>query len=309
MLGAPILDTGLVVVSRRILERRSVFSPDRNHLYHRLLAYGFNHRTVVIVIYAITAIFASIGVLMLPAEGESRGGLLVGGLLLMLSMFVCLHRGRLWKILKALKYNWNIAHEASRERRSFENAQVKMRESESLRAWWDTVCEMCKEMHFHSIGLWNHYDGKYINTCIWKAPGEKSTGKTVKLILPVHGNGAAEREIRAKIWAGGHLEPSGRQAMLLARLMDDFPPPEQEKQVQPPDQPADTKHRFTIKEEASSCLTGMAMQTQVDTESLHCPRRRPGKRWRVQEVLIHLFTRVIGRKAANLTSSDESFEG
>ena len=63
VMGVPILDTGFVIIGRRILERRSMFASDRNHLHHRLLALGLNHRTVVIIIYAVTAIGACIGVL------------------------------------------------------------------------------------------------------------------------------------------------------------------------------------------------------------------------------------------------------
>ena len=230
VLGAPILDTGLVVVSRRILERRSVFSPDRNHLHHRLLAYGFKHRTVVIVIYSITAIFASIGLLTLTTRGEWTEEILAGGLLLMFSMFAVLHRGRFRKILKALRYNWNMAHEARKETRIFEKASLKIQESVSFPAWWDTVCEMCKEMRFHGIGVWNLHNGQYINTCIWKAPEDNCTHKNATFILPLDGNGTVKWEIRANICADGYLEQSGRQAMLLARLIGNFPPPEQNDQ-------------------------------------------------------------------------------
>jgi len=235
VLGAPILDTGFVIISRRILERRSVFSPDRNHLHHRLLEYGFRHRTVVIVIYSITAILASIGVLMLTTRGKWTEEILVGGLLLMFSMFAVLHSGRLRKILKALRYNWNMANEARKETRIFENASVKMHESVSFPAWWDTVCEMCKEMHFHDIGVWNLHNGQYINTSVWKEPEDNCTHKSAKFILPLDGNGTVKWEIRANICADGYLERSGRQAMLLARLIGNFPPPEQN------DQPTGTK--------------------------------------------------------------------
>jgi UDP-N-acetylmuramyl pentapeptide phosphotransferase/UDP-N-acetylglucosamine-1-phosphate transferase len=230
VLGAPILDTGLVVVSRRILERRSIFSADRNHLHHRLLAYGFRHRTVVIVIYATTATFASIGALTLTTRGEWTTGLLVGGLLLLFSMFAVLHRGRIWKILKALKYNWKIAREAGKEKRIFENAYMKLQESGSFDAWWDTVCEMCKEMRFHRIELWNQYNGQSVNRGIWNAPEDKSTHKNAKLTLPIDGDGVAKWEIRATICADGYLERTGRQALLLSRLMDEFPPPEEQDQ-------------------------------------------------------------------------------
>lgn len=272
VMGAPILDMGLVVVSRRIIERRSMFSSDRNHFHHRLLDLGLHHRAVVIVIYAMTAISASIGVFMLTAEGRWSVELLAGGLVLLFSMFACLHSGRYGKIIEALKRNWAIAREARKERRSFENAQVQMHESRSFRAWWETVCAMGREMRFQSIGLWNRRNGQYVSTCVWNAPEGKSTnGKTVNLSLPLHGNGAGECEIRACIWADSYLELGGRQAMLLARLIDEFPPPEQEQEAEAPDQPANMTLRTTTKEK----IEPSPFVTTTNTQTLERPAHIP----------------------------------
>jgi UDP-GlcNAc:undecaprenyl-phosphate/decaprenyl-phosphate GlcNAc-1-phosphate transferase len=62
-LGVPIFDT-LFAMVRRILEQRSVFSPDRGHIHHRLLDMGLTQRRAVIVIYAVCVVFtaAAIGV-------------------------------------------------------------------------------------------------------------------------------------------------------------------------------------------------------------------------------------------------------
>jgi UDP-GlcNAc:undecaprenyl-phosphate GlcNAc-1-phosphate transferase len=62
-LGVPIFDT-LFAMVRRILEKRSVFSPDRGHIHHRLLDMGLTHRRAVMIIYAVCGVFtaAAIGV-------------------------------------------------------------------------------------------------------------------------------------------------------------------------------------------------------------------------------------------------------
>ncbi len=61
-LGVPIFDT-LFAMVRRVLERRSVFSPDRGHIHHRLLDMGITHRRAVMIIYAVCVVFmiAAIG--------------------------------------------------------------------------------------------------------------------------------------------------------------------------------------------------------------------------------------------------------
>jgi UDP-GlcNAc:undecaprenyl-phosphate GlcNAc-1-phosphate transferase len=50
LLAIPILDT-LSVMVQRIGEGRSPFSPDKNHIHHKLLALGFGHHEAVMVIY------------------------------------------------------------------------------------------------------------------------------------------------------------------------------------------------------------------------------------------------------------------
>jgi UDP-GlcNAc:undecaprenyl-phosphate GlcNAc-1-phosphate transferase len=59
LLAVPILDT-LSVMVQRIGEGRSPFSPDKNHIHHKLLAMGFDHHEAVMVIYvAQGALFVS----------------------------------------------------------------------------------------------------------------------------------------------------------------------------------------------------------------------------------------------------------
>jgi UDP-GlcNAc:undecaprenyl-phosphate GlcNAc-1-phosphate transferase len=52
LLGLPIIDT-LMVMTQRLIERRSPFSADRNHIHHRLLALGLDHHEAVATIYIV----------------------------------------------------------------------------------------------------------------------------------------------------------------------------------------------------------------------------------------------------------------
>ena len=229
VLGVPILDTGLVIAFRGAVKRRSLFASDSSHFHHRLLRLGLHHRAVVVVMYAITAISASLGVFMLRADGRWSMGLLVGGIVLLFSMFACLHRGRYCRLFKSLKRNLAVACQTRAQKHSFENAQLQMRDSGSFPAWWQAMCRIGEEMRFQSVGLWHRENGQYINTCMWAAPQEKSTtGRTVKLSLPLEPNGGPECELRVCISADDYLELSGRQAMLLTRLVDEFPLPQRQ---------------------------------------------------------------------------------
>jgi UDP-GlcNAc:undecaprenyl-phosphate/decaprenyl-phosphate GlcNAc-1-phosphate transferase len=52
LLAVPILDT-LSVMVQRVAEGRSPFSPDKNHVHHKLLALGFDHHEAVMLIYVV----------------------------------------------------------------------------------------------------------------------------------------------------------------------------------------------------------------------------------------------------------------
>ncbi len=63
VLGVPIIDTFWIIV-RRVIDRRSPFSPDRSHIHHRLLDLGLSHRQTVLVIYGICASLGLIAMLL-----------------------------------------------------------------------------------------------------------------------------------------------------------------------------------------------------------------------------------------------------
>jgi UDP-GlcNAc:undecaprenyl-phosphate GlcNAc-1-phosphate transferase len=57
-LGLPLTDTLLAMV-RRFLEKRSIFSPDRGHIHHRLLDLGVTHRRAVLILYISTLLLCA----------------------------------------------------------------------------------------------------------------------------------------------------------------------------------------------------------------------------------------------------------
>ena len=188
---------------------------------------------------------------MLTLGGGWSVGLMAVGLLFLFSMFACLHGRRYCGILMALKRNLSIINDARTYKHTFEMTQVRMRESTSFQEWWEAVCSMSKKMHFQTIGLWNCHSGQYVRTCIWDVPEDKfQTGKSAKFTLPIRGNGATEWEIRAHTSVNGYLELSGRQAMLLARLMDEFPLPEHKEKAEQLELFNNSKHSSSIRKNA-----------------------------------------------------------
>jgi UDP-GlcNAc:undecaprenyl-phosphate GlcNAc-1-phosphate transferase len=67
-LGLPLLDT-LAAVWRRLAAGRPVFQGDLDHIHHRLLAMGWSHRRVVLMLYGVGALFSALSVA-LVFDGE-----------------------------------------------------------------------------------------------------------------------------------------------------------------------------------------------------------------------------------------------
>jgi UDP-GlcNAc:undecaprenyl-phosphate GlcNAc-1-phosphate transferase len=60
ILGLPVLDT-MMVMGLRIHQKRSPFSPDKNHVHHRLLAMGFDQYESVLIIYMLQSTLVLLG--------------------------------------------------------------------------------------------------------------------------------------------------------------------------------------------------------------------------------------------------------
>ncbi len=70
--GLPILETLLSII-RRLISGRPIFTADREHIHHKLLQMGFSHRQVVMVLYAVSALFALLSLFLLWPTGSTLG--------------------------------------------------------------------------------------------------------------------------------------------------------------------------------------------------------------------------------------------
>jgi UDP-GlcNAc:undecaprenyl-phosphate GlcNAc-1-phosphate transferase len=70
--GLPILETSLSIL-RRLISGRPIFTADREHIHHKLLQMGLSHREVVIVLYAVSALFALLSLFLLWPTGSTLG--------------------------------------------------------------------------------------------------------------------------------------------------------------------------------------------------------------------------------------------
>ena len=70
--GLPILETMLSIL-RRLISGRPIFTADREHIHHKLLQLGMSHRQVVIVLYAVSGLFAMLSLFLLWPTGSTLG--------------------------------------------------------------------------------------------------------------------------------------------------------------------------------------------------------------------------------------------
>ena len=76
--GLPIMDT-LLAMLRRFARGQSMFSADREHIHHRLLAMGLSHRRVVVIMYGASLAFALVA-LFITFNGGPRAALVLVGM-------------------------------------------------------------------------------------------------------------------------------------------------------------------------------------------------------------------------------------
>ncbi len=227
-LGIPILDT-LFSMLRRFLERRSIFSPDRSHFHHRLLALGLHQRHVVIVAYAVTLLIAGLGMFMIFTRNAQTIIIFVCILFLLVLAFRVVGSVQLHKTIADLKRKHRISHHTKQEVASFEKVGLHFRQVKTFEQWWQTVCFAADQMGF--VRGWlplTNRDGTN-KILAWGENGKDTCGRAtprydiVKMTLPVRDRRAGPPlNLEIEVHAYGSLESAGRRIALFGRLIEKY---------------------------------------------------------------------------------------
>jgi len=225
-LGVPVFDAMFTMVRRGILERRSIFAGERGHIHHRLLAMGLKQRQVVLIIYAVTAMAAGLGMFMMVAR--DRGALVIFACLLVLVLLVFRIVGsfRLNETLAAIRRNWAIRAAGNRDRGCFEVAQLKCRQAKTFDVWWNALCVAAEEMDFVCVSLTLDGSDGSVDSLVWRHPSlNGTTNEIVRIVIPPRTlRQGVEGKVELDIWVNGSLESAGRRAALFGRLLDEHCP-------------------------------------------------------------------------------------
>src|SRR5207245_9864429 len=150
--GLPILETTLSVL-RRLISGKPVFTADREYIHAKLRQLGMSHRKVLIVRYAVSAIFALLSPFLLWPAGPTLG--LVLAVLGTGVWFGVQHLGYLE--FGELR---RVAHRTMEQRQIFINNLAIRRATEELKATrdYDQLCRIL-EAAFSS----NDFDAFHLN--------------------------------------------------------------------------------------------------------------------------------------------------
>ncbi|OHB61703.1 MAG: hypothetical protein A2167_01065 [Planctomycetes bacterium RBG_13_46_10] len=201
-----------------------MFSPDRGHFHHRLLALGFKQRHVVIIAYTVTGIVAGLGMLMMVTRSTNSLVIFFCILLLLLLTFRIVGSVRLHETIAGLQKKYKFASQYRRERMNFEQAQLYFYGAHTFDQWWAAVCEAAQRMDFAWVSLKTKDKDGTERTEVWRlADAQADLSKIIVVTVPVRGNGSVRvMEFEIAILVNGSLESAGHRATLFSRLIDDF---------------------------------------------------------------------------------------
>jgi UDP-GlcNAc:undecaprenyl-phosphate/decaprenyl-phosphate GlcNAc-1-phosphate transferase len=218
-LGLPLFDT-LFSIVRRIAGRRSIFSPDRSHIHHRLIAMGIHHRQAVLLLYLVTALAGGFGATMLFLRHEGVIAVFLAICLALVLLFRVTGTVRFRESLRQIQQRLDSARSNGTRQRKFSRLQLRLHEARDLHQWWRCIRLAAREMGF--VGL-----------RVDLAPGDAGHESLLWSAFPLHdnlhhmgltlsdqcGQGHAMR-VELYLPTETSLESAGRAIALFGRLIE-----------------------------------------------------------------------------------------
>ncbi len=222
-LGIPIFDT-LLSMLRRVLERRSVFSPDRSHFHHKLLALGFRQRHAVITAYALTLFAAGLGMFMLFTRSAQTVVVFISILLLLVMAFRIVGSVGLRETIAGLKRKQTISNQVKHEIEDFEEVELCLRRAKSFDHWWRALSTSADKMGMSNLSLvLTNRDGTP-RRLAWQHDSRSpdSRDELLKMSVPVRDRRSGPSlHLEIEVCKNGSLESAGRRVALFTRLIDE----------------------------------------------------------------------------------------
>lgn len=219
----PILDTFCVML-RRFIEGRSIFSPDRSHFHHRLLAAGFSVKQAAVGIYMITLLMSGLALLGQSGDIMYANGIFMLGLGCVLYFLNKVHSFRVRETLHGLAHQIRLYFQIRKEISSLDMLELHFRQAQTLDQWWKAACFAAQSMGFFSMSLRVHKAWPEMQILKWVSTltGKTSQGK-ITLAFPVLDlQGNVQHELTVMILPHDNYESYGRNITMFSRLIDRY---------------------------------------------------------------------------------------
>lgn len=139
-LGVPLFDT-ILSPMRRFARGKRMFSPDNNHLHHRLIQGGVTHRNAVLIFYGMTLMLGGTALLLVLIKDE-RAGLLL--LVPSIALFISFKKlgylnyfaiDKMYGWLRDITESSHISHGS----RTFLDHQISIKSTRNIKELWSVA--------------------------------------------------------------------------------------------------------------------------------------------------------------------------
>lgn len=226
-LGLPIADT-LLAILRRWVRGRPLFSADKEHIHHKLLARGFTHRGAVLLLYGICLAFALFAFGLTYLRGRDAALLLAG--LGALSVGLLRWLGYL-SIDPRLRSDQAAARERNRTvRAAVRDAVARLSEAGTLDAAWEAVKPLAPVLGARELSLSlivsDESGDQRRHVLTWRAPADAGHDPCrVTIDLETSGKaGLAPLGEVSVVWTDGRREVNRDDEIALEMLVDQLEP-------------------------------------------------------------------------------------
>ncbi|MBI5723133.1 MAG: undecaprenyl/decaprenyl-phosphate alpha-N-acetylglucosaminyl 1-phosphate transferase [Planctomycetes bacterium] len=231
-LGLPIFDAAFSIL-RRFLERRSIFSPDRSHIHHRLLDMGLRQRHAVIVLYVVTLLAGGLGLFMLVMNHFGILSIFLGVCLMLLIVFRVAGAVRFGQIFGRLLGNWRLGRQSRASQQRLQRLQAALKRCGNLAQWWRCTRLAAMELGFAGLKVRAQNPGRAEQTLHWQAgpnlrtdpptgevPPRAAAPASIKFLAHLRADDTnLEIELLAPV--GGSIESVGRRLAIFGQLIDE----------------------------------------------------------------------------------------
>ena len=221
-LGIPIINALIAIARRIILERRPAFAAGRDHIHTKLTELGYNQRQVVLFLYAVSTLVATVGTTMFLQERTSIIGYIAIGIL-PFAVFMLSGALKVSEFWNAFRRNYALSKSASHGKQILSDVGQRMEQIRSFNQWWELLCQTAEELNFISLTVSLERRDSTPNVLHWtRRDCNVLPEDTLSATLPVRQRRAGVvTHVKLETSSYDTAEVAGHRIMLFARLLEE----------------------------------------------------------------------------------------